>query len=70
MRLLPELTPANSWFWTSGADGQLRVQGCSDCAALVHPPVLICPRCRSRNWEAVPVSGRGVVVLLLQRDGA
>ena len=21
MRLLPELTPFNEWFWTSGADG-------------------------------------------------
>jgi hypothetical protein len=21
MRPLPELTPANEWFWTSGADG-------------------------------------------------
>ena len=26
MRLLPELTPFNDWFWTSGADGQLRGQ--------------------------------------------
>ena len=30
MRPLPELTPANRWFWTSGADGRLRVQGCDD----------------------------------------
>ena len=62
MRLLPELTPANEWFWTGGADGQLRVQACTECAALVHPPAPICPRCRSRNWEPTPVSGRGVVV--------
>jgi acetyl-CoA acetyltransferase/uncharacterized OB-fold protein len=62
LRLLPELTPANEWFWTAGAEGQLRVQGCVKCAALVHPPVPICPSCRSRAWEATPVSGRGVVV--------
>jgi acetyl-CoA acetyltransferase/uncharacterized OB-fold protein len=62
MRLLPELTPANEWFWTSGADGTLRIQGCVDCATLVHPPAPICPSCRSRKWEPVPVSGRGVVV--------
>jgi len=61
MRLLPELTPANEWFWTSGADGRLRIQRCRDCATLVHPPVPICPRCRSRSWEPTPVSGRGVV---------
>ncbi len=62
MRPLPQLTPATEWFWTSGADGQLRVQGCQDCKALVHPPVPLCPSCRSRSWEPTVVSGRGTVV--------
>jgi acetyl-CoA acetyltransferase/uncharacterized OB-fold protein len=62
MRLLPGLTPANEWFWTSGAEGLLRVQRCAECETLVHPPVPICPSCRSRRWEPTPVSGRGVVV--------
>lgn len=62
MRPLPQLTPANEWFWTSGADGRLRVQGCRDCSALVHPPVPICPACRSREWEPREVSGRATVV--------
>ena len=62
MRPLPQLTPANEWFWTSGADGRLRVQGCDDCDALVHPPVPICPACRSRAWEPREVSGRATVV--------
>ena len=62
MRLLPQLTPANEWFWTSGADGRLRIQGCQDCTALVHPPVPICPACRSRSWGPVEVSGRATVV--------
>ena len=61
MRLLPELTPANEWFWTSGADGQLRIQRCTECATLVHPPAPLCPSCRSRKWEPTRVSGRGVV---------
>jgi len=61
-RPLPELTPANEWFWTSGADGRLRVQRCADCATLVHPPVPICPSCRSRAWEPTVVSGRGTVI--------
>jgi len=61
MRLLPALTPANEWFWTSGADGRLRIQRCADCATFVHPPVPICPCCRSRQWLPTPVSGRGVV---------
>ena len=62
MRPLPELTPANEWFWTSGSDGVLRVQGCQDCGQLVHPPTPICPACRSRSSKPIAVSGRGTVV--------
>ena len=62
MRPLPELTPANHWFWTSGEDGQLRIQGCDDCGTLVHPPVPICPSCRSRNASPTVVSGRATIV--------
>jgi acetyl-CoA acetyltransferase/uncharacterized OB-fold protein len=61
-RPLPELTPGTDWFWTSGADGVLRIQGCTDCGALVHPPVPVCPTCRSRSSAPVEVSGRGTVV--------
>src|SRR5437667_397321 len=61
MRPLPELTPANRWFWTSGADGRLHVQGCDDCGTLVHPTVPICPSCRSRSWSPTEVSGRATV---------
>jgi acetyl-CoA acetyltransferase/uncharacterized OB-fold protein len=59
---LPELTPANDWFWKSGADGRLRVDGCADCGRLVHPPVPICPYCRSRQRVATAVSGAATVV--------
>ncbi|HEY1828154.1 MAG TPA: OB-fold domain-containing protein [Acidimicrobiales bacterium] len=62
MRPLPELTPANEWFWTSGADGVLRIQGCVDCGQLTHPPVPICPYCRSRSARPTEVSGRGTIV--------
>jgi acetyl-CoA acetyltransferase/uncharacterized OB-fold protein len=62
MRLLPQLTPFNEWFWTSGADGTLRIQGCDDCQQLVHPPVPVCPSCRSSNWSPVAVSGRATVI--------
>ena len=62
MRPLPELTPWNQWFWTSGADGVLRIQGCDDCGTLVHPPVPVCPECRSTNHSPTEVSGRATVV--------
>jgi acetyl-CoA acetyltransferase/uncharacterized OB-fold protein len=59
---VPQLTPANEWFWTSGADGHLRIQQCDDCGKLVHPPTPMCPACRSRSWSPAVVSGRGTVV--------
>ncbi len=62
MRPLPQLTPMNEWFWTSGADGQLRIQRCDDCGTFVHPPVPVCPACRSRAWTPTAVSGRATVV--------
>ncbi len=62
MRPLPELTPMNQWFWTSGADGQLRIRECDECKTLVHPPTPVCPACRSRGWTPTVVSGRGTVV--------
>ena len=62
MRPLPELTAATEWFWTSGADGRLRIQGCTACGHLVHPPVPICPVCRSRESAPTVVSGLGSVV--------
>jgi acetyl-CoA acetyltransferase/uncharacterized OB-fold protein len=62
MRPLPELTLSSGWFWTSGSDGTLRVQGCNDCGELVHPPSPVCPYCRSRASKHVAVSGRGTVV--------
>jgi len=62
VRPLPELTPFNEWFWTSGSDGVLRIQGCEECGRLVHPPVPICPYCRSRSAKPTAVSGRGTIV--------
>ncbi len=61
-RPLPELIPGTAWFWTSGEDGRLRVQGCTQCGGLVHPPVPICPHCRSRSWEPTVVSGEATVI--------
>ena len=62
MRPLPEVTPWGGWFWTSGADGRLRIQGCDDCGQLVHPPVPICPTCRGRSSTPTVVSGEATVV--------
>ena len=58
---LPQLTFDNEFFWTSGADGVLRIQECGDCAALIHPPQPVCRYCRSRNMGVREVSGRAVL---------
>ena len=61
-RPLPLLTFMNEWFWTSGADGVLRIEGCDDCGKLVHPPTVICPTCRGTNRSPKEMSGKGTVV--------
>jgi len=61
-RPLPELTPGTAWFWKSGEDGRLRVQACGNCGSLVHPPVPICPYCRSRSWVPREVTGQATIV--------
>ena len=60
--MLPEVTPWAGWFWTSGEDGRLRIQRCTACHAYVHPPVPICPECRSRSSEPTVVAGTATVV--------
>ena len=50
-----------AFFWTSGADGVLRLLRCNDCRFFIHPPGPVCPRCLSRNVAPQAVSGRGQV---------
>jgi acetyl-CoA acetyltransferase/uncharacterized OB-fold protein len=59
--VLPQLTTENDFFWTSGADGQLRLQECGDCASLIHPPQPICRYCHSHNLGVRAVSGRAIL---------
>ena len=60
-RVLPRLDDENSFFWTSGADGILRILRCNNCHFYIHPPGPICPRCLSRDVAPQTVSGRGRV---------
>ncbi|ORV81129.1 thiolase C-terminal domain-containing protein [Mycolicibacterium iranicum] len=58
---LPQLTFDNEFFWKSGADGVLRIQGCDDCKSLIHPPQPVCRYCKSHNLSPREVSGRAVL---------
>jgi uncharacterized OB-fold protein len=61
-RPLPMLTDSNRFFWTSGADGQLRFLRCAQCRNYIHPPVPVCDKCLSMEQEVVAVSGRATLV--------
>jgi uncharacterized OB-fold protein len=58
---MPRLDPENRFFWTSGADGQLRLMRCRDCSSFVHPPRAICRKCLSENVAPEVVAGTGTV---------
>lgn len=61
-RPLPLLTSENEFFWTSGADGRLRLQECHSCAALIHPPQPICRYCHGHDLGVRTVSGFATLI--------
>ncbi|HUC05284.1 MAG TPA: OB-fold domain-containing protein [Acidimicrobiales bacterium] len=57
----PAITQDNA-FWFEGTRAhQLRIQRCTRCGTLRHPPLPACAHCRSLEWDTVPASGRGVL---------
>ena len=62
-RKLPLLEPLTEFFWTSGADGRLRIQGCGACGRLQHPPLdAACARLNALDsgdgrWAVAPALG-------------
>lgn len=61
---LPELDDLNRFFWTSGADNQLRILRCTNCRFWLHPPGIICPKCLSKQLTPEAVSGLGTIEAL------
>jgi hypothetical protein len=57
----PAQSQDNAFFWEGVAAGELRIQRCTGCKALRHPPGPMCPRCHSLDWDAIVSSGRGRV---------
>jgi acetyl-CoA acetyltransferase/uncharacterized OB-fold protein len=60
-RPLPPVTDETEFFWSSGADGQLRFQQCTHCDALIHPPAPICRYCRGHEMRVRAVSGNATL---------
>jgi acetyl-CoA acetyltransferase/uncharacterized OB-fold protein len=59
---LPLVTGETEFFWTSGADGTLRVQECRSCASLIHPPQPVCRYCRAQDMGVRAVSGQATLI--------
>jgi hypothetical protein len=60
-RILPKLTDRNRFFWTGGAEDELRFLRCGDCGYYLHPPQPVCPACHSKNLAPEAVSGRATL---------
>lgn len=50
-----------AFFWEGVDTGELRIQRCSGCGTLRHPPRPMCPNCRSLEHDYVVSAGKGVV---------
>ena len=61
MRPRPSVTPDTAFFWEGCADGELRIQRCSGCHVLRHPPEPSCAECGSPAWDWIVASGTGTV---------
>jgi uncharacterized OB-fold protein len=57
----PAQSHDNAFFWEGVAAGELRIQRCTGCRALRHPPGPMCPHCQSLDWDTVVSAGRGHV---------
>jgi uncharacterized OB-fold protein/acyl dehydratase len=60
-RLRPPRAHDNGWWWEAIDRGELRIQRCSSCGTLRHPPRPMCHVCQSQAWDSVAASGRGTL---------
>ena len=52
-------------FYRGWLERELRIKRCNSCGHWHHPPRPVCPKCWSFDVDAVAVSGRGVIHLLI-----
>lgn len=60
-RTLPLLNDSNRFYWTSGAEGVLRLLRCQACRYWLHPPSPVCPQCLGKSLAPEPVSGLATI---------
>jgi uncharacterized protein len=58
----PQITPDTAFFWAGTLAGELRIQRCTTCGALRHPPGPMCPACGTpSDGSHVVAAGTGEV---------
>jgi uncharacterized OB-fold protein len=57
----PMVSKDTEFFWAGTTIGELRIQKCSACGALRHPPGPMCPRCNALDPTHIVSSGQGEV---------
>lgn len=60
-RLRPKISRDTAFFWEGLDQSELRIQRCSDCGELRHPPGPMCPLCHSLEWDHILSSGHGSI---------
>lgn len=59
--LRPVVSQDTAFFWEGTAAGELRIQQCTSCGALRHPPGPMCPSCGADKPGHVVACGHGTV---------
>ncbi len=57
----PVISPDTAFFWAGTAARELRIQRCTECGALRHPPGPMCLECGSPKPDYVVAAGTGEV---------
>lgn len=61
VRPRPSTTPDTQFWWDGLAAGELRIQRCTGCSAVRHPPEPGCAECGSLDWDWLVSAGRGTI---------
>ena len=59
--LRPQINLDTAYFWEGAAAGELRIQRCTACGSLRHPPGPACPDCHALERDFVVGTGDGTV---------
>jgi uncharacterized OB-fold protein len=59
---LPVINPYNEAFFRGGGRGELRLQRCTSCSTVQHPPGEVCRSCQAADFDDVAVRPTGTVV--------